>query len=165
MQMWGHWAFIWPVCGPTIFVVAAKGWNVGVKLNPLFNSRSLKNTVWAPLLPIKKSASEWLRCFVCLFFLPPKAPLCHRPSPAELPSSEQMSVGPRQSPRNKCEWTEGEVKNNWMSWQTPGQSMLLISWTHFKILFLIICFIATFPAVVSAIDTESHRRNVHAQLH
>ncbi len=65
------------------------GWEARVKINPLFNPKSLKHKLWALLLPVNGSGSEqnlvWLRVF----------------SPSEAPAlpSALSSKAPRRSAR------------------------------------------------------------------
>ncbi len=71
--------------------MAQTGWEARMKINPLFNPKSLKNILWALLLLVNGSRSKhnpvWL-----LVFSPVYRP-CPRLSLPNLPGAQQLSVG------------------------------------------------------------------------
>ncbi len=62
-----------------------------VKINPLFNPKSLKNKLWALLPPVNSSGSEqnpvWLQVFI-----PSDAPALPLALSSKAPSAQQLSV-------------------------------------------------------------------------
>ncbi len=70
----------WHLCGSLL----QTGWEARVKINPLFNPKSLKNKLWALLLPVNGSGSEqnpvWPALPSALFFKAPRCPaaVCRR---------------------------------------------------------------------------------------